>query len=214
MQLFGCKETVAIVDAKGRLGLWWDFHKIGDFRNLDVPGTPIAIACGSRFVAVILKSQVLLRIDSDGKSSILCAKKARFSGGAQFVAVSASEGYIIAVDIESRAWILGEFNGFPQATLESTPVFESVRTVFAFPHYAIGITKEFKAFGIGRLPSTNGEFVFVKFAEPRWPEQQTNYVAGNDRELLAIPRLLTYQEALNLADEFIVRNTRERFEVT
>jgi alpha-tubulin suppressor-like RCC1 family protein len=208
-KLSGCRNTVAIITPEHRLVLWPDFHKAEESKALTLPAKPKSISCGVGFAAVLLENQLLLRIDSNGKSSTLYVKTTLYSGGAYFVAASASDTYIIAIDMESRAWIFGEFNGFSQKTLSSIASFESVKSVFAFPRYAIGVTEEYKAVGIGQLPaglaSSNEEL--VRRSQKILPDVRINYVAGNDHELVVLPIRLTYEEALSAADDFIPFDT-------
>jgi hypothetical protein len=201
-KLTGFRSTVAVITPDNRLCFWPDFHNFDESNSHDLPSLPKTISCGDKFAVVLLDSQVLIRFDWGWRSSVLYVPKMVFTGGAQFVAVSASDSYVLAIDGDHRGWIFGEFNGFPQKTIESTPVFESVRQAFAFPNYAVGITAELTLLGIGRLPESirNSAREFEKVAYPLIP-QRTNYVAGNEKEFVALPPRYTYERALQIADE-------------
>jgi alpha-tubulin suppressor-like RCC1 family protein len=203
-KLSGYKNSVAIITPDRNIVFWPDFHNRGGSHSPALLADPKTVACGDQFVAVLLENNLLFRVESDGQSRVLSVRKTVLTGGSRFVAVSASSTYAIAIDEDGSAWIFGEFNRFPQKTLSSIPVFESVIDVFALPQYAVGVSRTFMAMGIGKRPETIRDETDSDYvAQVIVQGAATNYVAGNEKDLIVLPVHSTYEQSLQLADQFI-----------
>jgi hypothetical protein len=201
-QLAGCRQTVAAVTPDGRLLLWPDFRSPAP-QSPALLARPRSVSCGVNFAAVLLENGLLVRADADGRTAILSAR--RGLPVAKFTAMRASDTYIAAVAEGGAAWLFGDFNGYAARVIAAEPIFESAIDVFAFPHYAIGITPGFEVFGVGRLPPVGQEEegVFAKSATRILSGALTAYVAGNDREFVGLPLYFDHETARKIADVFV-----------
>jgi hypothetical protein len=181
------KNTVAILAPDNSLKFWPHFHKLEAVHSPTLFTTPIEVACGDGFVAVLLENGLLVNV-SEKLAIPLIVPSLALQGGERFTAVSAAENYIIAIDEARRAWIFGDFCGFSPRYLATTPVFRNVLHVFAFPTYACAIDAGHRAHIVGRAPANLAKIGFAKQSKRiEAVTDEVGFAAGNDDELVLLP---------------------------
>jgi hypothetical protein len=192
IKAFRC--SVVGITVESEVIFWQNFHEFADFRRYQLFTKPQTVACGGNFAAALLENGILARLGAGDPEYLYVASRVG-AGGESFVAMSASEGYIIAIDRAKRAWIFGAFNGFAQRYLAEVPVFEDVTFVFAGPEYACGITSSFEGVGIGKLPGEGGRRLLNRAAKLPFEGMALGIVSGNENEIVAVPLFYTKEIA-------------------
>jgi hypothetical protein len=193
------RRTVAAITADNRVILWPDFHDQSKSETHTLVTTPKTLACGNGFTAVLLTNGLLASINEKGISLKYVASHVA-DGGERFIAVSASDSYIVAIDRSKRAWVFGVIDGFAKMAGRTMPLFEDVTFVFAAQNYVCAITSGFEGIAVGRLPSGD---VLSKPTHLSFGQLALEALAGNNEEIVGIPLFYTHELLMEQVEAYL-----------
>jgi hypothetical protein len=95
VQISAFGDSAAVITPEGRLVYRIEFHESGPFDPPQLFDNPKFIACGDKFVPVLLDNGILTKVTAED-SVVLYAPSKFSTGGSHFLQLSAAASYIIA----------------------------------------------------------------------------------------------------------------------